>query len=401
MSERPRRVMFFRPSMAEGGADRITLTALRLLDRRRFTPSLALMRLEGPHLAEVPRDVVVHHVRAPRLALAAPGLAWVLGREHPDVLCSTSSTGNIIAAMAHAAARSQARLILSERTPLARDDGRGAVGQLRRDAFSWAKRKTYHRAALVTAVARGIAAQLVTELGLPEEKVRVLDNPVIDEQVAAGAAEQLPEPARAFFSGPPVLLACGRLVSVKDYPTLLSAFAKVRARLDARLCILGDGPERAALEARSLELGLGPSVLWAGFDKNPFRYMARAALLLHAARAEGMPGAQIQALACGLPVVSTDCPFGPREVIRDEVNGYLVPVGDAAALADRALAVLTDPARRARLARAAPRSVARFAVDPAMAQLEAALTGAPAPEPEAEREGEDEEDAVLVEEADA
>lgn len=399
MSDRPQRVMFFRPSMAEGGADRVTLTALRLLDRRRFTPSLALMRLEGPHLAEVPRDVEVHHVRAPRLALAAPGLSWVLGREQPDVLCSTSSTGNIVAAMAHAAARSQARLILSERTPLARDDGRGAVGQLRRDAFSWAKRKTYHRADLVTAVARGVAEQLVTELGLPEEKVRVLDNPVIDEQLAAGAAQALAEPARGFFAGPPVILACGRLVSVKDYPTLLSAFALVRARAAARLCILGDGPERTALEARAAELGLGDSVLWAGFDPNPFRYMARASLLLHASRAEGMPGAQIQAMACGLPVVSTDCPFGPREVIREGENGYLVPVGDAAALAARALAVLTDAALRQRLGRAAPRSVARFAVGPAMAQLEAALAGEPPPQTEVPEEPEGEEDAVLVEDA--
>ncbi len=394
MSDRPQRVMFFRPSMAEGGADRVTLTALRLLDRRRFAPSLALMRLEGPHLAEVPRDVKVHHVRAPRLALAAPGLSWVLGREQPDVLCSTSSTGNIVAAMAHAAARSRARLILSERTPLARDDGRGAVGQLRRDAFSWAKRKTYHRAELVTAVARGVAEQLVTELGLPEEKVRVLDNPVIDEQLAVGAAQELAEPARGFFAEAPVVLACGRLVSVKDYPTLLSAFALVRARTAARLCILGDGPERTALEARAAELGLGDAVLWAGFDPNPFRYMARAALLLHASRAEGMPGAQIQALACGLPVISTDCPFGPREVIREDQNGYLVPVGDAAALAERALAVLTDATLRQRLGRAAPRSVARFAVGPAMAQLEAALSGEPAPQVD---ESEGEEDAVLVE----
>lgn len=401
MSERPRRVMFFRPSMAEGGADRITLTALRLLDRRRFTPSLALMRLEGPHLAEVPGDVAIHHVRAPRLALAAPGLAWVLGREAPEVLCSTSSTGNIVAAMAHAAARSHARLILSERTPLARDDGKGAADKLRRDAFSWAKRKTYHRADLVTAVARGIAAQLVTELGLPETKVRVLDNPVIDEQLAAGAAEELPGPARTFFAGAPVLLACGRLVPVKDYPTLLGAFAQVRARTAARLCILGDGPERAALEALTATLGLGEAVLFAGFDKNPFRYMARAALLLHSSRAEGMPGAQIQAMACGLPVVSTDCPFGPREVIRDGGNGYLVPVGDATALAERALAVLADPALRARLARAAKKSVARFAVAPAMAQLEAALCGEPAPETAPDEAEDEAEDAVLVEDADA
>ncbi|HRC54360.1 MAG TPA: glycosyltransferase [Kofleriaceae bacterium] len=373
MSAPPLRVLFFRPSMAEGGADRVTLTVLRLLDRRRFAPSLALLRLRGPFLADLPADVKVHHVRAPRLALAAPSLAWLLAREAPDVLFSTSSTGNIAAALAHAAARSRARLVLSERTPLLRDDGRA----LRQRAFAWAKRRTYDRADLVTAVAQGIAAQLVERVGLSPARVRVVSNPMLDDALPGLAREELPS-ARAsdFFDGAaPVILACGRLVPVKDYPTLLEAFAKVHEQRAARLCVLGEGPERAQMEARVRELGLGADVWLAGFDKNPFRYMARAALLLHASRAEGMPGAQIQAMACGLPVVSTDCEFGPREVIRDGHNGYLAPVGDARALASAVERLLGDAALRAQMSEAARRSVARFAVGPAMAEYEAAISG--------------------------
>lgn len=378
VSGRPLRVLFFRPSLAEGGADRVTLTVLRLLDRVRFAPSLALLRLEGPFLADLPADVRVHHVRAPRLALAAPSLAWVLGREAPDVLFSTSSTGNIAAALAHRAARSRARLVLSERTPLLRDDGRA----LKQRAFAWAKRQTYDRADLVTAVASGIAQQLLDLVGLEPDKVRVLANPMLDEQLVADARQELPEPARAFFGDEiPVVLACGRLVPVKDYPTLLSAFAQVRARRRVRLAVLGDGPERAALEARAAELGVGADVRFLGFDKNPFRYMARAAVLLAASRAEGMPGAQIQSLALGLPVIATDCEFGPREVVRPGDNGYLAPVGDARALAGYVERVLADPALRARLSATARRSVARFAVGHAMAEYEAAISGAPAPAP--------------------
>lgn len=364
-----KRVLFFRPSMAEGGADRVTHTVLRWLDRARFAPSLALMRLEGPFLADLATDVAVHHVRAPRLALAVPSLAWILRQQQPDVLFSTSSTGNIVAAAAHLAARSRARLVLSERTPLFR----AGIRDARHRAFALAKRVTYRRAHLVTAVAQGIADQLIHELGVPGSMVRVLDNPLLDESIAAQAAESIDH---HFFDGTaPVVLACGRMVPIKDYPTLLRAFTEIRKVRPARLVILGDGSLRGSLEELARSLGIAPDVWFAGFDRNPFRYMAKSALLLHCSRAEGMPGAQIQALACGLPVVATDCEFGPREVIRDGENGYLVAVGDVQALAARALALLGNNALRETFAATAPQSVRRFATATAMVGYEAALDG--------------------------
>ena len=362
--------------MAEGGADRVTHTVLRLLDRRRFAPSLALMRMEGPFLAGLPEDVVVHGVRAPRLALAAPSLAMLLRREKPDVVFSTSSTGNIVASMAHLAAGSKARLVLSERTPLFRAGERNA----RNFAFALAKRASYRRADLVTAVAAGIGEQLVRELGLPAEKVRVVDNPMIDETLAAQAAEPVDHPF--FDGGAPVIVACGRMVAVKDYPTLLRVFAEVRqgagataAGREARLVILGDGPSRGMLEVLAENLGLTGAVWFVGFDRNPFRYMARAKLLLHTSRAEGMPGAQIQAMACGTPVVATDCEFGPREVIRDGVNGFLAPVGDIGGIAERVGRLLGDEAGRAKMGVEAKRSVERFGAAVAMRGYEDALDG--------------------------
>lgn len=372
-----KRVLFFRPSMAEGGADRVTANVLRLLDRSRFAPSLALMRLEGPFLEVLPRDVEVHAVRAPRLALAAPSLALLLRKLKPDVLFSTSSTGNIVASMAHLAAGSQARLVMSERTPLFRAGEKSA----KNFAFALAKKASYRRADLVTAVAGGIAAQLVSGLGLPPALVRVVDNPMIDESLAAQAAEPVVHP---FFAGEgeKVIVACGRMVALKDYPTLLRVFAAVReapAGQSAKLVILGDGPSRGMLEALAQNLGLTGSIWFVGFDRNPFRYMARAKLLLHTSRAEGMPGAQIQAMACGIPVVATDCEFGPREVIQHGETGYLAPVGDIAALAARVTALLADEPLRARMGAQAKRSVQRFHAAAAMRGYEAALDGAGEP----------------------
>ena len=366
---RPRRVMIFRPSLGEGGADRVTTTLLRHLDRARFTPSLALMRRTGPFLSDLPPDVEVHEVGAARLATSVPRLTRLLLREKPDVLFSTSTAGNIVCVAARAAARSKARLVLSERTPMLR--GRGGV-KVRIEVGL--KRLTYRHAELVTAVSQGVADQLVRELGLAEDKVAVVYNPMVEDDIAERAADALAHP---FYQGDiPVIVACGRLVDVKAYPTLLDAFARVRAQRPARLVVLGVGPLRESLEQRAAELGVGGDVSFAGFHKNVFPFMARASLLMQASKAEGLPGSLIQSMAVGTPVVSTDCDFGPREVITQSGrDGFLVPVGDAAALADRALRLLGDDGLRRSMADAARGSVTRFTTAASMARYSAAIAG--------------------------
>ena len=366
------RVMFFCPTLADGGADRVVLTLLEHFDRAQFSPSLAVLRREGALIDEVPRTVELHVLGAPRLAVAAPALARLLRRVQPDVVFSTHGSANIIVALAHALARSHARLVLSERSALVRADR----GRIRRALEVPAKRITYRRADLVTAVSAGVAGQLASLLGLAESKIAVVYNPMVAADLPVRAAEPIAHP---WFSGSiPVLLAVGRLVAIKDYPTLLEAFARIRARHPARLAILGDGPLRATLEQCACDLGIGNDVAFLGFDKNPLRYMARARVLLHASRAEGLPGALIQAMACGTPVVSTDCDFGPREVITSGHDGFLVEVGDATALADRALAVLCDPALAGRLTEAARASAQRFTTAASIPRYTAAITGASA-----------------------
>lgn len=363
-----RRVLFFRPSLSEGGADRMTITVLRHLDRARFAPELALVRAEGPFLADVPSDVPVHDLAASRLALSVPRLAALIRRLEPEVIFSTCSTSNIVAVIAARAARSKARLVLSERNALYRGRSRWHAKQATEVAL---KRLLYGRADLVTAVSRGVADEVTATCHLAPERVRVVYNPVVDDDLPVRARERVEHPW--FSSDIPVVVACARLVAQKDYPTLLDAFARVRAQTRARLFVLGEGPLRGELEQRAR--ALGGDVEFAGFDKNPFKYFARARLLMHASRAEGLPGSLIQAMACGVPVVSTDCDFGPREVIHDGVDGYLVPVGDAPTLAARATAVLADPALRDRLAGRAKESAAQFTLGASMARYEGAIAG--------------------------
>jgi glycosyltransferase involved in cell wall biosynthesis len=134
-------------------------------------------------------------------------------------------------------------------------------------------------------------------------------------------------------------MGVGRLAPQKDFPTLIRAFAAVRARRPARLVILGEGEDRPALEALAAELQIKDDVRLPGFDHNPFRFMSRAAVFALSSIYEGLPGALIQAMACGCRVISTDCPGGSREILPD---GPIVPMRDAPALARGILALLDD-----------------------------------------------------------
>src|SRR5690606_37626457 len=132
---------------------------------------------------------------------------------------------------------------------------------------------------------------------------------------------------------PPVLVAAGRLVPQKNFPLLLAAFAQLRAQRPARLLILGEGRERPRLEAAAHELGIAADVALPGHVDNPYAAYARASLFVLSSDWEGLPTVLIEALACGCPIVATDCPSGPAEILQGGRYGSLVPMGDAAALA--------------------------------------------------------------------
>jgi glycosyltransferase involved in cell wall biosynthesis len=136
----------------------------------------------------------------------------------------------------------------------------------------------------------------------------------------------------------------GRLQQQKDYPTLLHAFAQVRQTRPVHLLILGEGKERAQLEELIKKLGLEDDVSMPGFVMNPYAYMARASMFVLSSRWEGLPTVLIEALCCGTPVVSTDCPSGPREILKDGQYGQLVPVGEANALAQAIASTLDSKA---------------------------------------------------------
>ena len=147
-----------------------------------------------------------------------------------------------------------------------------------------------------------------------------------------------------------MIVGVGRLVPQKDFGALIEAFAQCRRNgLRARLMILGEGPERPLLEATVRELGITSECRLYGFCMNPLAIMARARLLALSSRYEGFGNVLVEAMGCGTPVVSTDCPHGPSEFLDGGRYGRLVPVGDGAALARAIAEAVSAPVRRATL----------------------------------------------------
>jgi glycosyltransferase involved in cell wall biosynthesis len=193
-------------------------------------------------------------------------------------------------------------------------------------------RRFYPWANSIVAVSKGVADDLAQTAGLPRERIQVIYNPVVTPELREKAQTPLDHPW--FKPGqPPVLLAVGRMSPQKDFPTLIRAFARVRQTRPAKLLILGEGKERPGLETLVRQLGLGQDVSLPGFVTNPYPYMARTSLFVLSSRWEGLPGVLIEALYCGAPIIATDCPSGPTEILADGRYGQLVPVGDVTALA--------------------------------------------------------------------
>jgi glycosyltransferase involved in cell wall biosynthesis len=181
-------------------------------------------------------------------------------------------------------------------------------------------------------VSVGVADDLAETIAFPRHRITVVYNPIVTAALIARSHETIAHPWLV-PGAPPVILAVGRLTLPKDFPTLIRAFARLRAGRSARLVILGEGELRDELEALVAELGLTADVALPGFTDNPFSWMRRSALFVLSSAWEGLPTVLVEAMACGTPVVSTDCRSGPAEILEGGKWGRLAPVKDVEALA--------------------------------------------------------------------
>lgn len=272
-----------------------------------------------------------------------PALSDYLREARPRALFSATTYLNLVALWARRRAGVSTRVLVSERDSLSENlqTGRG------RRAWRWRYvspllARCYPWADAVVTVSDGVGDDLAHLTGLERSCFQTVYNPVVHADLEARCKEPTGDPWFA-DGAPPVILSVGRLVAKKQLGVLLRAVAQLRSQRAVRLLIVGEGPERARIVREAGRLGIGDDVRLIGWSDNPYAYMAEASVFAMTSNREGFGNVIVEALFCGCPIVSTDCPSGPAEILAGGRFGALVPVGDAGALARALAGALDEP----------------------------------------------------------
>lgn len=333
------RIAMLLPNLRGDGAVGMMLTLAEGLQAHGCEVSLLATSAHGERASSLPHDICVVDLRAPRPLRAVPAIVRYLCRERPDVLLASEHYSGLPALYALGFARVATRCVIRQDNTWSKDIER-AKGR-HRYVTPWMASRLFRRAEIV-AVSHGVAEDLLANMPHLRHNVSVIYNPVVSPVLAAKALAPVEHPWLA-PSQPPVFVAVGRLQPAKGFDILIDAFAHVAQATPARLLILGDGPDRAALQARIAAHELVDACQLVGYQANPYAFMGKAAGLVLSSRFEGLPTVLIEALAVGAPVIATDCPSGPREILAGGKFGRLVPTENPGALATAIIDQIKQP----------------------------------------------------------
>jgi glycosyltransferase involved in cell wall biosynthesis len=327
-------------NFSAGGIQRVMLTLAEGLAHLGWRVDLILVQGDGPLKTQVPQGCQLFDLKAGQTRNTLFKFSNYLKTEKPAVLLSSQTHLNIVAILARILSGWPGRLLVTEHITL---DFSAQYPTSWKDRFFPLLAGIFYRwADQIILVSHGAARHFILATHIPAKLVTVINNPIVTHHPNPQPG---PRPDMAWFNNTgPVFLAAGRLTLQKDFVTLLRAFSILKARIpSAKLIILGDGRGRARLEELSLELGLKDSVQFLGFVPNPYEYMEKASVFVLSSRWEGFANVLVEAMACGTPVVSTDCPSGPAEILEDGKYGRLVPVGNPEALAEALIQEYNTP----------------------------------------------------------
>ncbi|XGV94359.1 MAG: glycosyltransferase (plasmid) [Leptolyngbya sp. BL-A-14] len=342
MSDSNPHIAFFLGSFGGGGIERVTAHLAHGFVKAGVRVDLILNRAESPHLWRMPAETRIIDLKQSRLSASLPGLVNYLRQERPFAMLAADHYLNELALLAGRIAGVPTRIIVAEHNQLSQTTRN--AGKLKSRLAPLFAQFLYPWADRIVAVSDGVAKDLAKTASLPLSSIQTIYNPVITPGLFTSAEESVDHP---WFNSPdvPVLMGVGKLEAQKDFPNLIRAFAKVKQVRPARLVILGWGPDRPQLEALIQELSIQDEVDLPGYVQNPYAYMARSSVFVLSSAWEGLPTVLIEAMALGIPVVSTDCESGPSEILAGGKYGYLTPVGDSEALSDAMLQVLAGSSK--------------------------------------------------------
>lgn len=330
----------------DGGVERMMINLMKGFIARNYAIDLVLAKAKGSFIDMIPAEINLIRLGTSHTYTSLFALMRYLKSSRPSVMLVAKHRAGLVAAWARRLTGIPNHLVLRLGTTLSA--ALQGKSKSRHNSWYMTMRIFYPWIDKVIAVSQGVANDIIKITALPSDRIEVIHNPVITPEFDMLAHEPVTHPWFQPGSAP-VIMGIGRLTFQKDFPTLIEAFAKVHHEIPCRLVILGEGKERFQYESLATELGIADSIDFPGFVANPYAYLSRASLFVLSSRWEGSPNALTEAMALGIPVVATDCPSGPREILHNGDLGKLVAIGDVDALAQAMIDTIKNPPSASRL----------------------------------------------------
>lgn len=343
------KIVIFIPNANYGGAQKVIINLIQEFSKQNICIDLLLGKAEGIYLSQIPKNINIVNLDSSRLIKTLPKLVNYLKKQKPDVLMSTPAVANVVAAIAKKLSGVSTKLILREAIHYSTEK---ANVSFRKQPTFWIALRlvplVYPWADKIIAVNPKVAEDIAKVTKISSDKIYPINNPTITLTILKKVKEPIEESwfQEINLEKNYLILGVGRLANQKDFLTLIKAFSIIRKQSQAKLIILGEGENRKQLESLISDLNLTTDVILPGFISNPYAYMAKASVFVLSSAWEGSPNTLIEAMACGTPVVSTDCLSGPREILENGKYGKLVKVGDYEALAEAIIQTLNSENNR-------------------------------------------------------
>jgi len=324
-------ITFFLPSLRGGGAERAFLNIANNLAKKGYDVDLVLAQKEGPYLSDVNNNVNVINLNSSRVIFCMIPLIQYMKKSKPDIFFSALPHVNIVSIFSRIISGCRCSLIITEQNYFSLSVR--YIDKILANLF-------YAKSDFVIAVSDEIKKDLIKTINLKPSQIKVIYNSVDIEDISSKA--KMPVDHKYFNTNKyKVIIGMGRLTNQKDFSTLIRSFKKVKDKKKyVKLIILGEGEERDKLEGLIKKLGLKNDVHLVGFVDNPYSYIKKSDVFVMSSLYEGLPVSLLEALACGVPVISTNCPSGPSEILKDGKYGMLVPVNNSNALSGAIINIL-------------------------------------------------------------
>jgi glycosyltransferase involved in cell wall biosynthesis len=338
MKKEKKHIALFLPSLRGGGAEKMMINLAKgFIDNN---IKVDFITVENDNVYKIPDKVNYFCLNLKKVKYGVLPLAKYLKKEKPDYLISTLIDCDIVSLLAKMIYLSKTKIIVRSASTfsflLKTIKKRGGITQ------KYGAMILYRLAYQIVANSKQSADDLAKTLKIPRKKIKVIYNPTVTPDISTKMKVKINHP---WFNNKnsPIILAVGRLNKAKNFPLLIKTIKIIRKKIDVKLIILGEGSERNNLKNLIIKLNLEKYIDMPGFIDNPYSYMSKADVYVLSSSWEGLPNVLIETMACGTPVVSTNCPSGPSEILEGGKYGKLVPVNDPEALAEAIIETLNNP----------------------------------------------------------